>query len=480
MEYLVIAACTTGLLVIVVILARNALRRNWDLLSWRNLLLVGYAHFVLLSGYFTVSEGHGPISQGAVTDWAMALYAVLAVVFLIVFLAFSALARRVGVFHRLIPRLELPVTTPAILCSIVTLLTFGAVGAVVPLPAYLKVLTAQFTAGLAVTAVGLATYWWLSHKFNPVSWGLLLGTMGLSVVLCTAGGIGRRDAVAVLVAVPWVWYFASLRYRSAASMAIPVSVLAVAGVLFIAAFTVIRHKGVSDKKSPGVEERLQQFTQMATNPAISEGAVNNMLYTDTAGNTMFIFNTYPSNHAFEPFRGLKWMLVNPIPRSVYPDKPDAFGIKLQKQMNVGANLGPGILGQAWSEGGVIAVLAFAGFFGVLYGAFDRALLERAWNPFFVSVAGAGAGNVLAMPRGDVALFLIQILAAMISAAIVLSVLRVVIGPIARAFPVLTVGPVPAGETVEAGEWEEDGAHRLGGGEDAAPRYALVLPTDPAQ
>jgi hypothetical protein len=479
MEYLVIAVCTTGLLAVVAILARNALRRNWDVLSWRNLFLVGYAHFVFLSGYFTASHGRGVIRQGAVTDYTMALYAVLAPLFFVLFLGCAALARNKGLFQRMIPRLELPVTTPAILVSIVVLLTLAVGCMVAPLPKYLLLLAYQFQAGLAITAVGLATYWWLANRFNPASWALLLGTIGLGILLCTAGGIGRRDAVAALIAVPWMWYFATLRYRSAVSMALPVAGLAVAGVLFIAAYTVVRAQGVKEHQGAGVSQRLQQFTNLATNPEISDDAVQNMLYTDTAGNTMFIFKNYPANYEYTPFRSLWWMVVNPVPRSIYPSKPDALGIVLQKQMGVEANLGPGVLGQGWSEGGAVAVVIFAVFLGLLYGAMDRALFDRAWNPFFVAVAGSSAGNVLAMPRGDVALFLIQVFAAMVASAAVLALVNLVVGPIARAFPVLSVAPPTVAEGAE-GDSELGEQAEPPGNEGHAPKYVLVLPNEGGQ
>lgn len=452
MEYMVIAVCTTLLLVIAGILARNLVKRNWDVLSWRNLFLVGYAHFVLLSGYFTVGQGRGAIQRGAATTYALFLYAVLTPLFLFLFLGAATLTRRKGWFQRLIPRLEVPVTTPAILISIIVLMILSIVCAVLPLPTYLLLLGIQFRSGMAVTAAGLATYWALAHRFNPASWAVLLLTLGMAVGISTAGGIGRRDVVAVLVAVPWVWYFASLRYRGMASIAMPVAALAAAGVLFIAAYTAIRSRGVEEHKAPSVGERLSQISNIVTNPTISQGAVENLLYTDTAGNTMFIFNTYPSSFGYMPFHSLWWIAVNPVPRFLYPSKPEALGIILQKQMGVEANLGPGIIGQAWTEGGIIAVVIFALAFGVLYGAFDRALFDRAWNPFFVAVAGAGAGNVLAMPRGDVALFLIQIFAAMISSAVVLGLIKLTLGPVFAAFPVVSMpGARPAEESDAEGD-----------------------------
>jgi hypothetical protein len=439
MSFLMVVVCAAHMLVTCVILGRNLFKRNYDLLSWRNLFLIGFFHFVLLSGYFTASSGEGAIARGSVTSRAMGIYTASLILFFWAFLASASLTYRRGWFRRLLPRFDLPITSPGIIAAIVVLLGTALVSLGVR-TGYLALLASNMRSGMAAAAVGLATFYLLARRFNPASWALFLGAVGSAVVISTVGGIGRRDLVAVAIAVPWMWYFMSLRYRSAASIAVFTGAAAVCGVIFLVLFTGIRFKGVDSEsgKAPSAEQRFSQIMDLVLNPTLKHGAASSMLYTDTANVSMYVMENYPDSFEYTPLRSAFWILVNPVPRSLYPDKPDALGIVLADHMNRGENLGPGILGQSWSEGGFLAVLAFAVFFGALYGIVDRGLLELGGNPYFVAVMAAGSGNVLAMPRGDVALFLIQIMASMVGAAIVLYAVKATTGRVFRAFPPIAV------------------------------------------
>jgi hypothetical protein len=439
MSTLMILTCAALMAVVAAILLRNLLKRNYDLLSWRNLFLVGFFHFVLLSGYFTASSGEGAIKLSSVTSDVMGLYTLSALLFFCVFMGCSRWAFRRGWVVRLLPRLELPVTSPGVIIAVVVLLGASLVSLAMR-GGYLALLATNMRAGMAAAATGLATFYLLARRFNPASWALFACTLGASIAVSTAGGIGRREVLSVLIAIPWMWYFMSLRYRSAASIAVFASASAAAGVIFLVLFTGIRFKGVNDEgtRAPGAAERFHQITDLLINPSVKRGAFRSMLYTDTANVTMYIMQHYPDSYEYLPGHAALWVLVNPIPRSLYPDKPEALGIILSKHMGRAENLGPGILGQGWSEAGLIGVFAFAVFFGCLYGAVDRGLLERGSNPYFAAVMAAGAGNVFAMPRGDVALFSIQVAAAMVGSGTVLWVVKLASAKVTGAFPPLAV------------------------------------------
>jgi hypothetical protein len=460
MSIFVAAMCILVMLLIGVLLWRDLVYRRRDLLSWRNLFLVGYLHFVALSGYFMAGSAKGAVRRGAITPTTMLLYGIAVPVFLFVFLLASRWAYRRGWFRKLVPTVGLAASTPGLFAAIAALLGFSLIGALALRSGYIGLISEQLRSGMAATASGLATYYLLAKRFNPASWALFLSTISLSVLIATVGGIGRRDVLGVLIAVPWVWYWASLRYRSARAIGVFIGGGALVGVVLIVLFTTVRFKGVEGtSRRPSFEERVEHFTNVLTNPQVSGRVVEEMLYTDTANITMFIMDNYPANYPYMPGHMLKWILVNPIPRAIYSDKPEALGFMLSRQMRVDANLGPGVIGQGWSEGGPLAVLVLALVLGVIYGTVDRSLVDRAHNPYTISLLAAGSGNVLAMPRGDVGLFSLQVGAAVVGAWLVLVCVRAVIGPVARAFPPVLV-PVPAepyGELYAVDETgEEDG------------------------
>ncbi len=458
MLLLMTVTCVVLMLVILGIIVRDLFARTCDVLSWRNLFLVGYLHFVCLSGYFTVSAGMGAIRRDAITEHSAMLYAASAVLYFVTFMFAARWARGKMWLTRAFPRVELPVTAPGLIASTAALLALGSFVAFALPQGLLGLIGHNIRGGLATTAVCLATYYLLASRFNPLSWTIFAITFAVGGVICVTGGIGRRDLAGMLIGVPWVWYFASLRYRSARSIIMFVGVLSVAGVLAMALYTGIRFRGVGDGRQPTASQRVEHLTALFNNPKIASSAVENLLYTDTAGNAMYIMDNYPANYEFTPAKTIYWILINPIPRTVWADKPDSLGLVLSRQMGTDANLGPGVTGQAYSEGGLLAVFAYALLFGVIAGAADRALMERASNPYFVAIMVSSAGNILGLPRGDVGLFSMQVLGAAISSAFFLSIVRVLTYGWANAFPKLYVTPPQTdGETVawSAGESDEE-------------------------
>lgn len=461
--------CIAMIGVIGLILMRDLFTRKGDVLCWRNLFLVGYIHFVCLSGFFVAYADVGALRRGAITDSSVTLYTVSIVAFLAIFLGACAWARSKPWMARVFPKVELPVTSPSLLIAIgLLLLIAGTIVILVP-TGIVGIILAQLRTGMPSAAVALATYFLLAQRFNPLSWVVFFFALGFGFIISVTGGIGRRDALAVLIAVPWAWYFAALRYHSAGSILVKVGALAAAGAFMIALFTTVRFEGVDRTKGLGAvqyvtaAERAQQLTEVLTNPSVSFKVIESLLYTDTAGNSMYIMENYPENHDYIPGWTPYWIIVNPIPRVFWPDKPEALGLILSRQMNVDANLGPGIVGQSYAEGGLIAVVIYAVFFGLIYGAADRGLRDRASNPFFVAMMVGGGGNILAMPRGDVALFLLIIITSVVGTWIVFGMTRVLTYGWAGAFPVIT----PSAKTMAQAEpSEEDVAYGLADHEGA--------------
>jgi hypothetical protein len=135
-------------------------------------------------------------------------------------------------------------------------------------------------------------------------------------------------------------------------------------------------------------------------------------------------------------------------------------------MHVAPNLGVGIIGHGWSELSAFGVLYYALFFGLLVGGVDRAIAQRAWNPFFLSVMGSGMGNVVALTRGDTPLFMIQITGGIVFSALILYILKAA-APVWASFPSL----VPAGMLAPAPPPEEDAYGEL----PEEPGNTLMMP-----
>jgi len=430
------------------LLIGNLYYRRWDVLSLRNFFLLGYMHFMCLGAVFLVRgirDGTFRLDSGYLpSDTGMLLLALLGPLFLIVFLAGSAAGFRWRFGTKLLPKMELGVNTPTLAFGIVGLLGLSAAFSLLPQTGYIGLLGSQFASGAAAGAFGLAVYYVLGQRLSPLAWGLLLSTLVVGAVSTAVHGSGRRFFLGLLLAGPWVWYFTKLRYARPAKLGAGMAVGAVAAL-----FAVLLYSNFRSEEQRDAASRARQLVQAVTNPRVDLTNISYMLYTDTAYNTMFILENYPERFDYQPLHGAWWVVTNPIPRAIWAGKPAALGETLRDQMDSNANLGAGIVGQAWSEAGVLGILYYAVFFGVLLGVVDRAMAERATNPFFVVAIGASLGNMIAMARGDVGLFFIQVVASAVAVFGVLWVVKIVIGPIGRAFPSLQV--FPPGMVVGSGE-----------------------------
>jgi hypothetical protein len=129
-----------------------------------------------------------------------------------------------------------------------------------------------------------------------------------------------------------------------------------------------------------------------------------------------------------------------------------------------ANLGAGIIGHGWFEGGFVGVALYALVFGLIVGVADRAIAERAWNPYFIALMGCHLGNVFGLARGDTALFLLEIMVGLFACTCLLWLIKNTYGHAAGAFAPL---PLPAGFPADepgpgpeeaSGEAQESAAH----------------------
>lgn len=450
------------------LLARAVFRRTSDVLSIRNLFLLGFMFFYGTAGLFFALGGftsENYTAQGA----GPLILAGSQLLFLGIFLLFDHYGRRWHAPTKLLPKVELTPSTPALLTCIAVMMTASLATLFIGVPGYLTVLVMQFRGGLAAAAVALATYYVLSQRFNPVAWTVLAITLAIGAVATTAGTSGRRDFVGVLAAIMWMWYFASLRYRNLALLVPKLALPALAGTAVLIAYSGVRHDVARDAD---FATRAGQFKQVLTDPgSVTTEGLTKLFAQDAPANTTFIIENYPDNYQQKPLVGALYVVGMPVPRSLWPTKPVGLGIEIQDQMNAVATLAPGIIGHGWYELGIVGIIYYAIFFGLFCGVLDRVLMLRAGNPFLIAALGAALGNTIALPRGDTPLFFVQILAAYTAVFVVLTALNIALGSVFRGFAPLSP-PLPAGAThphEDQHEWSEwDGYADHEGDQPARP------------
>ena len=109
----------------------------------------------------------------------------------------------------------------------------------------------------------------------------------------------------------------------------------------------------------------------------------------------------------KPFNTFKFFLTYPIPRSLYPDKPEGLGSVITRQvLKKTTTWGTGVAGHAAYEGGIIIAIMFGYLAGFGCRIFDDPLWRQPTNPFLIAMLAAAAMQLIAfaylysVKRGD--------------------------------------------------------------------------------
>ena len=81
-------------------------------------------------------------------------------------------------------------------------------------------------------------------------------------------------------------------------------------------------------------------------------------------------------------------------------------------------VGTGIIGSIAAEGGLLALLVYSTWMGVLIRFFDELTITHIYNPFAVAITATGLGQLVGLPRGETGSFAALLMIAFISSLII--------------------------------------------------------------
>jgi hypothetical protein len=258
---------------------------------------------------------------------------------------------------------------------------------------------------------------WYLNRRNLMWLGVFVGVLIAMAFLAVLAGGGRRMLLSVLVGPVLVFYFYQARYWR------PTKSLAVIGVAVIGIFVVslmystIRHfdrrgdqKGQTRDRSAGKAiEAIKNLSATAWYKhfaedmlwSLSQHVVHYGMLTDRFVST--------GQLAPVPMNTFKFFIVYPIPRAYYPNKPESLGRTItHKVLGRQTTWGTGVAGHAAYEGGLIiaALMGYFAAFGLRF--FDDPLARQPTNPFLIGMLAAAGVQIVAWPRGDIAVMTFEI------------------------------------------------------------------------
>lgn len=391
-------------------------RGKADLLTGKNVFLLGVMNYIGIAGLYS---GYMP-DFFRVLDYDRSDYenfVVGAIVFLgslLLAYAFSRPSRKLaGRTLRKWP----PTSAAVLYFMLVFALVFSVLGFLpIPIPGVAQLMF-QIGNKTSVLAVALAFLAWYQSRRNPVLIATLLGVICFAILINIISGGGRRNLVGILIAMPMCWYWISLRYKHWFVNTALIGVAAMAGFVFIFAYSQVRHFDRRGERSERTIAAAAEAVGNMSNASMSSKTLGTMLGQNAGQTSLAAIHLYTNELEPEPFHALYFVAVNWFPRSYWENKPWGLGFTLPKSARAKgtrATWGPGVIGHGFHEGGLHMLV----FYGVLVGAclryLDELLVRQPTNAYLLACFAAMSGHMFGWTRGDIGTFSIQIIACILA------------------------------------------------------------------
>lgn len=382
-------------------------RQRVDLLSARNVFYLGLINFQFFP--ISVSLGADSYMRKLIpNDPATAgmIFIGMSWLFLIIF----NIVYKAGWFAKSLSsmvRTSFPIPAPGALLTIaVVFLILGAINRVVFMQMQLiNSLAAIFSIGFLCAAAGCALWAWLPRFWNPMFAFPAVIITGMSMLLAMHLSFGRRDLLSVILACVWAAYWGYLRERGNVATFVRLGSIGAIGIVLLAVLSATRGEAGQIRS---VAQIISQFS-----PGEIRAGIEHMAKVQDSGPvSLWLIDTRPEAYPYDTLHSLRYMLTQPIPREIWANKPNALGQDIVTQAGVrglarGFSYGPGLTGHIANDNPYLALPLYAFIFGVGFAFLDRTCRKHMLNPFVVVPLGTGLGEMMAIPRGELGLFVFR-------------------------------------------------------------------------
>ncbi len=385
----------------------NCYSRGEDLVTPKNLFLVGCSNFMGVAGLSCGIAGlYHSDSQLSDALWFIAGT-------ILFFTGFVWAYRRWRVPQRLAYRVfakSPPVNVLTLNVAGVMLLMTGVVSAVLPLEIpivgqILEVLGKQLPAG----AVALFLVAWLRNPLNIVYLFGAGASMAMALFIAFFGA-GRHPLFSAMAAVLIAWYWSRWRYQRQSLTVAKLTALGIGAFLVILVYSSFRHDFMGEADATVAADRFKQLLKFDLNMG---GAAEDYLREDAVAVGLVCVEKFHRTGSPEYLHTLKFVLSNPIPRDWWPDKPQALGESLPESMGKFStgyvNWGPSIIGNAFQDGGILMTALYGVLVGGFLRIFDDVIRRQPGNPWPIALLAAMSPKIVGYSRGDIAIYTVEVI-----------------------------------------------------------------------
>ena len=403
----------TGILLLMAVwivahMLKDAFNPDRDAVSMRNIFLLGFILFQLTSTVYTLQTGQMDYMKIVDLDEPGIIFALMALVFLILFLFFYSkgiLAVRLATRRTVPHAASVGGLFGAAIGCVVMGLVFRYVLTQVPI---LGVLTAQMSVGALSAACGLVMWAWARDSRNFM---LLVSTLAVILFCCAillSEAWSRREITTLFLTTIWAGYWSRWRYGARAQLVtrgLSIGAVGFMVVLFLSA----SRTAATDRFS--LSDYLNKFAAVSPD-RLQEAALGIANGQFAGANSLWVIENYPKHFNYTPLHSLIYYATNPIPRAMFPDKPDPLGTRMTKEAAVSRvadefSFGPGLIGHITTDFPYVSLPLYAFLLALAFRFMDERC--RWWfnDPFIVVPIGCAATQVLAFSRGELGLFAFQ-------------------------------------------------------------------------
>lgn len=403
----------------------NCYRWGDDLVTPRNLFLVGVANFMGVAGLSCGIAGlyHSDSTLGDAI-WFIAGTALFFTTFFWSYRRWRLPQRLGGKVFTKSP----PVNVLTLNIAGAALLMTGVVSAVLPVDIpivgqILDVLGKQLPAG----ALAMFLVAWLRNPVNVV----YLAGVGVSLAMAlfiSFFGAGRHPLFSAMVAVLIAWYWSRWRYQRQSLTIAKLTGLGIAAFFVILVYSSFRHDFMGEADTTVAVDRFKQLLRF--DMQLSSTA-EDYLREDAVAVGLVCVEKFQRTGDPDWFHTVKFVLSNPIPRDWWPDKPQALGESLPESLGKFStgyvNWGPSIIGNAFHDGGILMTALYGLLVGGFLRIFDDVIRRQPGNPWPLALLAAMSPKIVGYSRGDISIYTVEIIGLCVIVFGLLWTLRAIFG-----------------------------------------------------
>jgi hypothetical protein len=250
---------------------------------------------------------------------------------------------------------------------------------------------------------------WYRNKLQLPLLALFLGILGYAALYSIVAFAGRRLVLSVLVAPLICMYWLNWRYASPKKSLLRLGMVALIAVAVTAFYSSFRHFDVSKDSESGERSFASAIAALKTTSASAAMA-------QVRGDFLHYFAQYCGHFSLltihmvqtgeipvEPVNSLIYLAGYPVPRVIWPGKPEPLGIRIVYEflhLPYHTNWGLGIVANGYQEGGFVVIMLYAFLVVVLIRLVDDSLARQPENRFLLAMFCASAPHFVTMIRGE--------------------------------------------------------------------------------